>query len=167
MRTSKEISNDFFDRTHSEIDHDVLDQLYFDLHKEVLNESVTKDKFLSNTNKPNQPYYEKQEPMTRSTKPVQEPQGTPPPAPQSEVQSTLQTTLEALSDAGVQLDPSDNNALKGLLKQHKGNKEIYLLLLKAKKLHTRVQRTSDATDYKYRGQLTDIEKIIEDWNRGE
>ncbi len=82
----------------------------------------------------------------------------------------LQATLQELSNKGVTFDPSDSQALKGLLKQHKGNKEIYLLLTLAKKQHTRVQRTSEATEvsnYKRREQLTDIEKIIEDWNKGE
>ncbi|MEZ8207041.1 hypothetical protein ACED47_23440 [Vibrio splendidus] len=82
----------------------------------------------------------------------------------------LQATLEELSDAGIQFDPSDSQALKSLLKQHKSNKEIYLLLLEAKKLHTRVQRTSDATDvsnYKRREQLDEVQIIIEDWNKGE
>ncbi len=82
----------------------------------------------------------------------------------------LQVILEELSDACIQFDPSDNKALKSLLKQHKSNKEIYLLLLEAKKLYTRVQRNSEATDvsnYKRREQLDEVQIIIEDWTKGE
>lgn len=86
---------------------------------------------------------------------------------QMDTESELEATLQELGNKGVRFDVSDSQALKGLLKAYKGNKEIYLLLLEAKKQYTRVQRTSEATkvsNYKRREQLDEVQIIIDDWN---